>query len=300
MATNTDYYSILGVDKSVSADELKRAYRKLALQYHPDRNKTKEAEDKFKEINKAYEVLGDAQKRQTYDQFGAAAFEQGAGGGGPFGGAQGNPFAGGQGAGPFRYTYSTNGAAQDFDFGGFSDPFDIFEQFFSGASRQARRSVYSLTLSFQDAAKGAEKEVTIEGKKQKIKIPAGVDSGSRIRFDNYDIVIEVIPDKHFQREGADIITEEEITFPQAVLGVQLDVQTIAEKVTIRIPAGTQPGTLIRLSGKGVQRIRSSSHGDHYVKVKIVIPKNVTKRQKELLEEFDQAAGSSGGKNSKWF
>lgn len=294
---NQDYYSILGVDKSVSAEELKRAYRKLALQYHPDRNKTAEAEEKFKEINKAYEVLGDPQKRQTYDQFGAAAFEQGAtgaGGQGPFGG--GNPFAGGQG--PFRYTYSTNGNAQDFDFGGFSDPFDIFEQFFSGASRQARRAVYSLTLSFQDAVKGAEKEVTIEGKKQKIKIPAGVDSGSRIRFDNYDIVIEVIPDKHFQREGVDIITEEEITFPQAVLGTQLDVQTIAENVTIRIPSGTQPGTLIRLSGKGVQRIRSSSHGDHYVKVKIVIPKNPTKRQKELLEEFDQS-GSSNGKN-KWF
>jgi len=290
---NQDYYSILGVDKSVSADELKRAYRKLALQYHPDRNKTKEAEEKFKEINKAYEVLGDPQKRQTYDQFGAAAFEQGAGGGGPFGG---NPFAGGAQGGPFHYTYSTNGNAQDFDFGGFSDPFDIFEQFFSGASRQPRRSVYSLTLSFQDAVKGIEKEVTVEGKKQKIKIPAGVDSGSRIRFDTYDIVIEVIPDKHFHREGADIITEEEITFPQAVLGTQLEVQTIAEKVTIRIPPGTQPGSLIRLSGKGVQRIRSNGHGDHYIKIKIVIPKHVNKQQKELLEQFDQ----EGKKGGNWF
>ncbi len=299
MSTNTDYYSILGVSKSASADEIKRSYRKLALQYHPDRNKTKEAEEKFKEINKAYEVLGDPQKRQTYDQFGAAAFEQG-GAGGPFGGAGGpfggNPFSGQ--SGPFRYTYTTNGNAQDFDFGGFSDPFDIFEQFFSGgASRRPRRSVYSLTLSFQEAVKGVEKEVTIEGKKQKIKIPAGVDSGSRVRFDTYDIVVEVIPDKHFQREGADIITEEEITFPQAVLGTQLDVQTISDTVTIRIPPGTQPGTLIRLSGKGVQRIHSNGHGDHYMKVKVVVPKHVTGRQKELLEQFDSSEEKSG---SKWF
>src|SRR5579864_8620385 len=148
MATQ-DYYSILGIDKSASADELKRAYRKLALQYHPDRNKTKEAEEKFKEINKAYEVLGDPQKRQTYDQFGAAAFEGAGAGQGPFGGAQGGPFEGRQG--PFSYTYSTGGDGAGFDFGGFSDPFDIFEQFFGGGGgfgARQRRPVYSLTINF--------------------------------------------------------------------------------------------------------------------------------------------------------
>src|SRR5690242_8849639 len=126
-----DYYQVLGITKSASADEIKKAYRKLALQYHPDRNKTKEADAKFKEVTKAYEVLSDPQKRQTYDQYGAAAFEQGGfgGGQGPFGG-----FGGQQSGqyGPFTYTYTGNGNGPDFDFGGFSDPFEIFEQFFGG------------------------------------------------------------------------------------------------------------------------------------------------------------------------
>jgi DnaJ-class molecular chaperone len=162
---NQDYYSQLGVTKSASADEIKKAYRKLALQYHPDRNKTKEGEEKFKEITKAYEVLGDPQKRQTYDQYGAAAFEQGASGsGGPFGGG----FGGQNGQyGPFTYSYSTNGN-QGFDFGGFSDPFEIFEQFFGGGGSpfgsRTRRPAYSLSLSFMEAVKGAEKEVMIDGK----------------------------------------------------------------------------------------------------------------------------------------
>lgn len=121
MATAKDYYENLGVSKTATADEIKKAYRKLALQYHPDRNKTKEAEEKFKEVTKAYEVLSDAQKRQTYDQFGAAAFEQGAGGpGGPFGGFGGQ--RGGGQYGPFTYTYTSGGDAGGFDFGGFTDP----------------------------------------------------------------------------------------------------------------------------------------------------------------------------------
>src|SRR5690242_20290438 len=179
-----DYYSLLGVSKSATAQEIKTAYRKLALQYHPDRNKgDKAAEEKFKEVTKAYEVLGDAQKRQTYDQFGAAAFEQGGpGAGGPFGGF-GGPFGGGQGGqyGPFTYTYSTNGGqGGGFDFGGFSDPFDIFEQFFGGASpfgRAARRPVYAVSIDFMEAVKGVTKKVSIDGKQESIKIPAGVDNG---------------------------------------------------------------------------------------------------------------------------
>ena len=142
-----DYYQILGVTKQASETEIKKAYRKLALQYHPDRNKgDKELEKKFKEVTKAYEVLSDPQKKQTYDQFGEAAFEQGGqGAGGPFGGF------GGQG-GPFTYTYSTGGQG-GFDFGGFSDPFEIFEQFFGGASpfgsaQARRRPVYSLTIDY--------------------------------------------------------------------------------------------------------------------------------------------------------
>jgi DnaJ-class molecular chaperone len=134
---NADFYKVLGISKSASPDEIKKAYRKLALQYHPDRNKGKEAEEKFKEVNQAYEVLSDPQKRQTYDQFGSAAFEQGGPTGqGPFG--AGGPFGGfGGQQGPFTYTYTTGGQGpQGFDFGGggFSDPFEIFEQFFGGAS----------------------------------------------------------------------------------------------------------------------------------------------------------------------
>ncbi len=276
MAISNDYYQILGVTKSASAEEIKKAYRKLALEYHPDRNKTKEAEAKFKEVTKAYEVLGDPQKRQTYDQFGAAAFAQGFGGQRQSGGR----------SGPFTYTYSTGGNG---DFGGFSDPFEIFEQFFGGASpfgQRTRRPVYSLTVSFTDAVHGAEKQVTVEGKTEKIKIPAGVDSGSRIRFGNYDIVIDVLPDKKFYREGADIITEQDIPFSQAALGTELSVDTVQGSVTLRIPSGTQPETLFRLRGKGVPRLRGGGNGDHYVRIKIHVPKSLSRRQKELLEEFE--------------
>lgn len=293
MAATKDYYQILGITKSATADEIKKAYRKLALEYHPDRNKTKEAEEKFKEITKAYEVLSNPEKKQTYDQLGHSAFEQGAGQG-PFGGGQGGRY------GPFTYTYSSNGQGGDFDFGGFSDPFEIFEQFFGGASpfgQRARRPVYSLSLSFKEAVHGTEKQITINGKSQKIKVPAGVDRGSRIRFSDYDIVIDVTPDNKFGREGYDIISEKEISYPQAALGDELSVETIDGDVKIRIPAGTQPGTLIRLSGRGVPRLQGSGRGDHYVKVRVVVPKKLSKRQRELLEELNQEESSS---SKSWF
>lgn len=284
MADTNDYYSILGVAKTATHDEIKRSYRKLALQYHPDRNKTKEGEAKFKEVTKAYEVLGNEEKRKTYDQYGAAAFEQGAGPGpgGPFGGfgQQGGQY------GPFSYTYSTNGGGQGFDFGGFSDPFDIFEQFFGGQARP-RRAVYSVTISFNDAVKGIEKQVTINGKSQKIKIPAGVDRGSRIRFDDYDVVIDVTPDPKFGRDGYDIVTQQDISYSHAALGGELKVETVDGDVTIRVPAGTQPESLIRLSGRGVPRLRGGGRGDHYVRIKVAIPKKLSKRQKELLEELEK-------------
>jgi DnaJ-class molecular chaperone len=291
----SDYYQSLGISKTATADEIKKAYRKKALEFHPDRNKGKEAEGKFKEVTKAYEVLSDPQKRQTYDQFGAAAFEQG----GPTGQGAGGPFGGfGGQQGPFSYTYSTGGGAQGFDFGGgSSDPFDIFEQFFGGGNpfgRQQRRSTYSLSISFMEAVRGVTKKVQLEGKTQTIKIPAGVDDNSRIRFGDYDVVIDVASDKKFKRQGYDIVTEEEISFPQAALGGTLEVETIADSVKIKIPAGTQPETLIRLRGKGVKTLRGSGHGDHYVRIKVVIPKNLSTHQKELLKEFDDS------KKHGWF
>ncbi len=288
-----DYYSILGVSKTASADEIKKAYRKLALQYHPDRNKGKESEDKFKEVTKAYEVLSDQQKKQTYDQFGEAAFQQGGpGAGGPFGEG-----FGGQG-GPFTYTYTTNGNAGGFDFGGFSDPFDIFEQFFGGGNpfaRAQRRPTYALSISFMEAINGTTKKVNLGGKTQTIKIPQGVDSGSRIRFGESEVIIEVEPHRKFRRQGYDIVTEEEVSFPSAALGSELEIETVQGNVKIKIPQGTQPETLIRLRGKGVKMLRGSGHGDHYVRIKITIPKNLTGRQKELLKEFEE-----GKKKSSWF
>lgn len=289
-----DYYEVLGVSKQSSADEIKRAYRKLALQYHPDRNKGKESEEKFKEVTKAYEVLSDSQKRTQYDQFGQAAFEQGAGqgpfgGGGPFGGQQSGQY------GPFTYTYTTNGGSPDFDFGGFSDPFEIFEQFFGGAARQ-RRPVYQISIDFIEAVKGAEKKVSIAGKQQTIKIPPGVDNGTRIRFDKYDVVIEVRTDRRFQREGVDIISEQEISFAQAAVGDTIDVETVEGDVKLRVPSGTQPNTVIRLQGKGMRHVRGIGRGDHYVRIKISIPKNLTARQKQLLEEFEE----EGKKKKGWF
>jgi DnaJ-class molecular chaperone len=304
MADNKDYYDILGVGKSATGAEIKSAYRKLALQYHPDRNKTKEGEEKFKEVTKAYEVLSNEEKRKTYDQFGQAAFEQGAGQG-PFGGAGGpfGGFGGQQGGGPFTYTYSTDGNGQGFDFGGFSDPFEIFEQFFGGGAARPRRSVYSIAINFNDAVHGTEKEVTIEGKKQKIKLPAGVDRGSRIRFDNYDILVDVMPDSKFAREGYDIVTEQEVSYPDAALGKELAVETIDGEVKIRIPAGTQPNTLIRLSGRGVKHLRDNGHGDHYVKIKVIVPKKLSNKQKEILEALqkeESGESSEEKKNHGWF
>jgi DnaJ-class molecular chaperone len=286
-----DYYQVLGISKSASETEIKKAYRKLALQYHPDRNKTKEGEGKFKEVTKAYEVLSDPQKKQTYDQMGHQAFEQ------PFGGAQG-PFGGAGGAqggqqgryGPFTYTYG-GGGAEGFDFGGFSDPFDIFEQFFGGAnpfgSRGPRRQVYSLAIDFMDAVNGAQKRIDIGGKTQTINIPAGVDNGSHMRFGDFDVVFEVRASAKFKREGHDIISEENLSFSSAALGTEVDVETVSGKVKLKIPSGTQPDTVIRLRGKGVAHLRGSGRGDHYVRIKVVVPKNLTSRQRELLKELEE-------------
>lgn len=299
MADAKDYYQILGVTKTSSADEIKRAYRKLALQYHPDRNKGKDAEGKFKEVTKAYEVLSDPQKKQTYDQFGHAAFE-GASAGGFGGPGQGGPFGGfgqQQGGGPFSYSYSTGGdGGAGFDFGGFNDPFEIFEQFFGGgATRRQRRQAYSLTIDFIEAVKGTTKKVTIDGKSQTIKIPAGVDEGSRIRFGDYDVVISVISDKRFQREGFDIIGNKEISFAQAALGGEVNIETVGGDLKLKIPAGTQPGTAIRLREKGVPHLHGSGRGDHYIRIKVTVPRHLTGKQKEILKEFEGEKSKSS-----WF
>ena len=288
MATKRDYYEILGVSKNSSAVEIKKAYRKLALQYHPDKNKTASANGKFKEINEAYEVVSDPKKRQTYDQFGHAAFGQG----GPSGP---NPFTGGQGQtyrqGPFTYTYNTTGGAQSAGFGGFSDPFEIFEQFFGGASPFRRGSQiprYGLSLSFIDAVKGCEKTVSIDGKRRKIKIPAGVNDGSQIRFGDFYVTIDVRPSKKFQRDGNDVFVNQEISLSTAMLGATIKVVTLDNDIKIKVRAGTQPGTMVRLRGRGIKRLHGFGRGDLYIRLRIKIPQRLSRKQKELIKELESA------------
>jgi molecular chaperone DnaJ len=285
MATKRDYYEILGVTKSATDSEIKAAYRKMALKWHPDKNQNnkEEAEAKFKEINEAYQVLSDKQKRQTYDQFGHAAFD-------PASGMGGNPFSGGfRQGGPFTYTYSTGGNPnQDFDFG---DPFEIFEQFFGGGftnggyGRAARRPRYSLTIDFMEAIKGTTKEVTIESKKKTIKVPPGANDGTRIRFDEFDITINVRPHEKYRRDGYDLFVDHTIPYSVAVLGGTTEVDTIENKLKLKVRAGTASHTLVRLRGEGVPYLQSSGKGDLYVRLVVQVPEKVSREQKKYLQEL---------------
>ena len=288
-----DYYEVLGVSKDASDDEIKKAYRKLAIKYHPDKNPgDKEAEAKFKEINEAHDVLSDKQKRARYDQFGHAGV----------GGASGNPFAGGN---PFGQggNFNFNGQSFNFDFGGASGFEDILGSLFGfGGARKPRRGAdyqTSVTLSFEEAIFGTTKEVSANGENIKVKIPAGIDDGMSIRLrgkggeapeggtekgDLY-VRIRVKPHKNLTREGAIILSEETISMVDAALGCEIEVETVDGPITMKVPAGTQSGTPFKLSGHGVPFRADGDRGPHIVTVIVETPKNLSKKQKELLEEF---------------
>jgi len=307
MHANKDYYETLGVSKNATADEIKQAYRKLAREYHPDVAKNGDkaaAEKKFKEINEAYQILGDTQKRQTYDQYGSAAFANG---------GQGNPggFQGGQ-WGPFSYTYSSGGQQ---GFGGFGDvdPFEVFEDFFGfkgfGGNRTPRKGknlYYELQISFAEAVKGLERDISIESGKLKIKVPSGVRDGTELRFEGKGmpgpnaniphgdvfITIRVIPPKEFKIVGDDILVQVDVSFVQASLGDTITISVVdSEKpqgigsVQFKIPAGTQHGTRFVLRGKGMPRLRGRGTGDAYIEVGVTIPTKLSRKQKDLLEEY---------------
>ncbi len=358
MATNKqDYYELLGVARGASPEDLKKAYRKLAMQLHPDRNPgDKKAEQKFKDVNEAYDVLKDEQKRAAYDRFGHAAFENG-GGGRPGG-----------------------GGGLDFGFGGsFADVFDEMFGEFTGTRRGARRATrgvdlrYNLEITLEDAFRGKQATVrlaasvqcdacagsgaapdskpvtcttcrgagkvraqqgffTIErtcvtcggagrvikdpcrtcgggGRVRKEKtlqvtIPPGVEDGTRIRLagegevgmrgapsgDLY-IFLALQPHRLFQREGADIFCKVPVPVTLAALGGNLEVPTIdGGKAKVSVPAGTQAGAQFRLRGKGMSVLRSAQRGDMFVQVQVETPVNLSKRQRELLEEFARAGG----------
>lgn len=298
-----DYYEILGLNKSASEAEIKSAYRKLARKHHPDIDKSAGAAERFKEIGEAYQVLSDQQKKGAYDQFGHSAFDRGAGAGGPFGG----PFGGGW----QQSSWSTGGGNPNiqFDFGGFEDPFELFSQIFGGASPFGpgfrRRPTYQLDLTFEEAIHGVTKQIEvqtqtpqgrIEKKRMNIKVPAGVDNETKMRFGEIDIQFHVNRHSEFLREGADIFSEITVNIPQLVLGDVFEVSTVQGKMKVKVPPGTQPGSLVRLKGKGSPRLGVAGHGDHFVRVNMSVPQNPSKQEKQLYEELYKL----GNKKKGWF
>jgi len=284
-----DYYGALGVSKNATADEIKKAYRQLVRKHHPDIDKSAGADKKFKEVQSAYDILSDPQKRQTYDQFGSAAFENG--GGSPNSGGGGNPFTGGGfggfGNSGFQYSYSNTGGSA-----GGVDPFDILEQFFGGGGSpfgrsggRARTPTYQIQITFDEAVHGVEKDVSLDGKSRKVKIPAGVDDGTRIKFDDFSLLVSVSPSQIFQRDGQDLILEREIPFTLASLGGTIKVPTIDGDVELRIQPGTQPETVVRLRERGVKSARGNHRGDQYVKFKVKVPVKLSSKAKKLLEDL---------------
>ncbi len=277
-----DFYEVLGLKKGASDAEIKSAYRKLARTHHPDIDKSEGAAKRFNEVSEAYQILSDPQKKAQYDQFGHSGPNPFSGGGNPFGG------------GGRSYSYSTSG------FPGFEDPFDLFDQIFGGGMGNFRRTpTYQLEVSFDEVLHGASKTFEIKdqtGKLQRlnIKVPPGVDNGTRMRFGDIEIVFAVKRHPDFIREGADIFSDVELSIPQIVLGDVIEVKTVNGKVKLKVPNGTNPGSLIRIKDKGLPRLRGGK-GDHYVRVNIDVPKKLSSDEKKLYEQL------SNLKNKKsWF
>lgn len=293
-----DYYEVLGVDKNASPEEIKKAFRKQAVKLHPD--KATGDETKFKELNEAYEVLGNDQKKAAYDQFGHAAGADQAGGG-PAGG---NPY--GAGGNPF-------GDGVQFDFSGFGGGGmgDIFEMFFRGAQNQTRDVEIALTIDFLDAAQGTTKELSLRvadnkagGRKQedvKVKIPAGIDDGQSIKLEGKGEInaqgqrgdlyvhIRVRPHKSLRREGPNLISEITLDMADAALGVEAEVETLQGNVTVKIPAGSQPNKIVKLSEKGLPIIGTNRHGDHLILIHVEVPKKLNHKQRQALEDYKKAS-----------
>ncbi len=305
-----DYYKILGVDRNASADEIKKAYRKLALKYHPDRNPgDKAAEEKFKEINEAYQVLSDPEKRAKYDRFSTTYQHwQATGGQAPF-----DWGAWGAAPGGVRVEF------RDLDdllggIGGFSEFFRNlfggmggmdFEAAASGPraatrqTRRPRRRAYEqpIAITLHEAYHGSTRHIAVNGRRLEVKIPPGARTGTRIRLpealhlpdgskaDLY-LVVEVMPDPRFDLQGHDLHTEATIDLYTAVLGGEVTIPTPGGDVILTVKPGTQPGQIYRLRGRGMPHLKNPHRrGDLYVHIKVVLPKNLTPRERELFTEL---------------
>jgi curved DNA-binding protein len=292
-----DYYKVLGVSRSATADEIKKVYRKLAMQYHPDRNPgDKKAEDRFKEINEAYQVLSDSQKRARYDQLGES-YNQ----------AQQN----GQSDNFDWSRWTTGQGAQEVNlndlFGGEGAFSDFFTSIFGGmgagqtvrnrSSRRAPAIQQPVAISLKEAFSGTTRTLQIGSRRVEVSIPAGSSTGTRIRVPPVNasrsasnqsdliLVIEVNPDPLFEREGDDLHTNASIDVFKALLGGEVEVKTLSGKVILTIPVGTQPEQVFRLSGRGMPQLkRPEIKGDLYVCVKVQIPRQLTDKQKSLLKQ----------------
>lgn len=309
-----DYYNTLGIDKNASADDIKKAYRKLALKYHPDRNPgdKKSAEEKFKKISEAYAVLSDPEKRQQYDNYGSEAFSQkftqedifrgfdindilrdlG------FGGLGGFSFFGGGGGRGRRQTYTQR-----------VDPFGEYygeQQYRQTMQQRGEDLEYNLSITLEEAFTGAEKKIalrqaTAATQELKVKIPPGISSGQKLRLpgkgapgisggpagDIY-LNIQVVPHPVFTREGDDLVTEVNVKFSQAALGTTIDVPTLnGQPKRIKVPPGTQNNMRIRMKGFGMPRFKGSGKGNEYVKINVTVPRKLTEKQQELVRKLSE-------------
>ena len=322
-----DYYDVLGIGRSADEKEIKRAYRKLAKKYHPDTNPgDKQAEQKFKEVTEAYNVLSDAEKKKLYDQYGFAAFEEGFGAdgyaSGKAGAYGGNPFSSGG--------FGKKGAYQEYHFtgGDMGDMGDIFGDFFgdmfhrdggstfhfdNGSFRQKGADAHAdIQISFDEAVAGCDKIFRLQDESGKassvqVHIPAGIDEGQSVRLkgkgasgsgsgENGDLLLKVhiTPKPGYERKGNDVYVTVNIPYTTAVLGGEAVVPTLTGKVSCKIAAGTQSGSKIRLKNKGIPSMKNPAHkGDEYIVIRIEVPKYLTPEERQKLMEYDKACKAHG-------